>query len=156
VSGPPGQVTFPPFNVGAAEGDWVVKCSTRAPGDQNPANDWKTGAFRVRQEPTQPGWIELDSVDTGSKPVKDGGFLVYDAGTGSIFAAKGYKTTDFCRFDLGAGSWAARAPLPAGVRPRSAKAHAARPTAAAGSYAVKGNNTFEYYRYDAARTRGRP
>ncbi len=41
------QVTFPPYNVGGAEGNWAIVCSTRAVGDVNPTNDWRRGAFAV-------------------------------------------------------------------------------------------------------------
>ncbi len=43
------RVTFPPYNVGLAEGMWTVVCSTKAPGDENPANDWRRGYFAVGQ-----------------------------------------------------------------------------------------------------------
>ncbi len=41
------QLTFPTSGALTTEGGYTVKCSTAAAGDQNPANDWREGAFAV-------------------------------------------------------------------------------------------------------------
>ncbi|MGQ9678727.1 MAG: kelch repeat-containing protein, partial [bacterium] len=77
------QLTFPSYVVND-EGDWAVKCSTVAGGDVNPANDIKTGSFRVSTAPpVTPGWVEMKSIPGA---VKDGGFLAFNPDNGLIYA----------------------------------------------------------------------
>ncbi len=106
------QFSFPSYTP-TVEGQYAVKCSTVAGGDVNPANDIKTGSFRVSTgPPVQPGWKEMASV---LGQVKDGGFVVYNEENGLVYAARGYKSGDFYQYDPTAdtmGTWTALTAAP--------------------------------------------
>ncbi len=140
------QLTFPNLTVNT-EGDWAVKCSTVAGGDVNPANDIKTGSFRVSTAPPWPyGWVEVKSIPG---EVKDGAWLAYNEENGLIYAARGNKSGDFYSYDPNAdtaGAWTTLAPIPAaeGKLPRKG---AAGCYGGGYVYATTGNNTFAFQRY---------
>ncbi len=46
------------------------------------------------------------------KPVKDGGWLALDRGSGMVYAAKGYKTTDFYSYDPRTDQWDTLSQMP--------------------------------------------
>ncbi|MCX6842020.1 MAG: DUF4082 domain-containing protein, partial [candidate division WOR-3 bacterium] len=147
------DLTFDPYTV-VDLGNWAVKCSTVAAGDNNPANDWKEGTFTVGETPPPPpGWAEATSVPVmpSGRAVKDGACLAYDAGTDVIYASKGYKTGDFYKYEYSANAWTILASVPFGGDGK--QVYKGSVICADGNgklYLVKGNNTNGFWEYDAA------
>jgi len=140
------QLTFPSYVVNT-EGDWAVKCSTVAGGDVNPANDIKTGTFRVSTAPpVTPGWVEVKSIPGATK---DGAFLAFNPDNGLIYAARGNKSGDFYAYDPNAdsaGNWTTLTSIPA----TEGKLPAKGANGCYGDgyvYATIGNNTQGFLRY---------
>lgn len=135
-------------------GPHLARCSLWAVGDNNPANDTISLPFKVILDLPPHGWSELTSLPPGpsGRPVKDGACLAWEASTGSIFAAKGNKTSEFWRFDPLSRDWLGRRPIPAGTENRAPGKGAAACSDNAGTiYLVKGNNTRAFWSYDVHR-----
>ncbi len=141
------QLTFPSYTVNV-EGDWAVKCSTVAGGDVNPANDIKTGSFRVSTAPPWPyGWAEVKSIPAEAK---DGAFLATNPENGLIYAARGNKAGDFYSYDPSTdtmGSWTALTSWPNGTEGKPPSKGANGCYGGGYIWAVKGNNTLGFWRY---------
>jgi len=136
---------FPPCTLRLV-GDWTVKCSTALSGDTDPGNDVLTRGFKTGSE-----WVEMKSMPMApsNKPVKDGAWLAYDAGSGLLYAGKGYKTGDFYAYDIAESEWSSRRPIPWGFEDRMPR----RGASAVGDgsrylYVTKGNNSLGFWRYD--------
>jgi hypothetical protein len=137
--------TFPPCTLRFL-GDWSVKCSTALSGDTRLDNNVRSGAFKTHSE-----WVEMKSIPEAPshKPVKDGAWLAYDAGSGLVYAGKGYKTGDFYSYDVAERQWTSLRPVPQGFEAKMPRRGACG--VADGSryiYVVKGNNTLGFWRYD--------
>ncbi|MBN2537987.1 T9SS type A sorting domain-containing protein [candidate division WOR-3 bacterium] len=147
------ELAFPTFNVGLAEGGWTTRCSVYVGGDTLPANDFLDGSFTVVARPPWPeGWHEAEPMPLppSGRPVKRGGWLTR-AGD-RLYAAKGYKTQDFYRYDLLADSWSQLEPVPFGDyggRQREAKKGSrGESDGERHIYYTAGNNTLTFFRYD--------
>ncbi|UCG44120.1 MAG: hypothetical protein JSU73_05790 [candidate division WOR-3 bacterium] len=97
------------------------------------------------------GWTEVAPVplDPSGRQVKHGGWLVYNDDNGMVYAAKGYKTSDFYSYDPGEDSWVALKPIPNGTEGKPPK-RGCRGAWDGDSYIymTKGNNTLGFWRYD--------
>jgi hypothetical protein len=107
----------------------------------------------VRVTVAVPGWSELASMplQPSNKEVSDGGWLAFDSGSQSIFAAKGNKTPDFFRYDPVDDAWRSLSAWPDGAE--HAKPSAGAVGCADGNgiiYATKGNNTPGFWQYNVA------
>jgi hypothetical protein len=146
-------LTFPPFGLDTAQGTWRVRCSTSYAPDSTRANDTASQPFYVVAGINRPpaGWHELKSLPSGpsGKKVKDGGWLVYMDADEMIYAAKGYKTTDFYHYDPYADTWGQCASIPLGREGKPpSRGAAATCDGEQFIYATKGNNTPGFYRYN--------
>ena len=114
--------------------------------DSDPNNliSWTDGA--------KPAWQEMTSMPTGSRPVKDGGWLVWDEGRQRIFAARGNKTGDFFSYAPDGDSWSVMLAQPGhgGKMPGKGAAGvmAWKPWEIEQLFATVGNSTSGFYRYD--------
>ncbi|MBM3313309.1 T9SS type A sorting domain-containing protein, partial [candidate division WOR-3 bacterium] len=136
-------------------GDWTVRCSTYHAGDMVPENDTLDRAFTVVSTgppPPPPGvWTAKTSMPSGGKPIKDGGWLAYDEGTGLVFASRGNKTPDFFSYKPAKDSWKALDPWKTGTEGKlPGKGSAGCANGAGMVYAVKGNNKLGFWQFDAA------
>ncbi|MEO0080936.1 MAG: T9SS type A sorting domain-containing protein [candidate division WOR-3 bacterium] len=154
-------VEFTGYNVGEVLGDWAVKCSAYVFGDQDPDNDWKLGSFNVQYGPPWPyGWVEVANVpySPSNRSVKDGGWLATGPDKEKdgfvVYAAKGYKTPDFYKYDpmTGAnGTWHDLKPIPSEEEGRNkppSKGCRGVSDNVGAVYMTKGNNTLGFWRYD--------
>jgi hypothetical protein len=132
----------------ALSGGHTATCSTHLATDQIAANNVAAKAFVVGD----PGWTQKNSMPgpPSAKPVKDGGWLAYDAGQGHIYGAKGNKTGDFYSYSPPTDSWRQLElwPLGAEAKPPS-KGSVGCADGNGRIYAVKGNNTQGFWMYDA-------
>jgi hypothetical protein len=95
------------------------------------------------------GWTQRSPIPAGTRPVKDGAWLVYNSGNSKVYASKGNKCDEFYGYNPQNKLWTPLAVIPPGDANH-------KPTnGAAGCadgydyiYATKGNNTQEFYRYD--------
>jgi hypothetical protein len=129
-------------------GDWTAKCSLALSGDTHLDNNVKTGGFRTASQ-----WVEMKSMPEppSYRPVKDGAWLAYDAGSGLIYAGKGNKSSDFYSYDANTGEWTSLRGIPLGLDGKLPRQGACG--VADGSryiYMAKGNNTLGFWRYDVA------
>jgi len=129
-------------------GDWTAKCSLALAGDAHFGNNVLTGGFAVRS-----AWVEMKSMPEppSYRPVKDGAWLAYDAGSGLIYAGKGNKTSDFYSYNTAANEWTSLRGIPLGLEAKLPRRGACG--VADGSryiYMAKGNNTLGFCRYDIA------
>jgi hypothetical protein len=129
-------------------GDWTAKCSTALSGDMHPANNVLAGGFKTRSQ-----WVEMKSMPLppSYRPVKDGAWLAYDAGSGLLYAGKGNKSSDFYSYDILDNDWTPLRAIPLGLEGKLPRRGACG--VADGSryvYLVKGNNTLGFWRYDIA------
>ncbi|MBM3315234.1 T9SS type A sorting domain-containing protein, partial [candidate division WOR-3 bacterium] len=99
------------------------------------------------------GWVEVQSVPSGAKAVKDGGWLTIEGDGGLIYAARGTKTPDFFSYDATAdsdGVWTALAAWPNGTEGKAPYKGAVGVHDGSGFiYATKGNGTLGFWRYSA-------
>jgi hypothetical protein len=109
-----------------------------------------------RYDPDRDSWGERQSIPAGlsGKPVGDGGSLACDA-AGTLYALKGNNLSEFYSYDPGEDSWYPRPSFPAGPNRKRPKAGAALASELVHSdqslvFALKGNNTTEFYSYDVA------
>ncbi len=141
------------FTVGGA---YVSRCSTFLATDQNWTNNVATEAFDVSEPSSwEPGWKEMKSMPAlpSSRPVKEGGWLTID-GDKMIYAAKGYKTGDFYRYDAMRNTWTQLETIPAAEAGRIKPPKKGSRGVSDGEryiYMTKGNNTLGFWRYDAER-----
>jgi len=149
---------FPDHNVGQVEGRWSARCSVYVMSDQDPANDYRDGAFDVKGTALWPaGWQEVRSLP-GAIAVKDGGWLT--AGPDRVkdgvvlYAAKGNKTTEFLKYNPIEDTWNSLAPINAdeGGREKPPKKGCAGVSDGENCvYLTKGNNTLGFWKYDIER-----
>ena len=123
-------------------------CSTWVAGDTYQDNDTISGSFTLAI--ATPGWYSKSPMPTGAKPIKDGGWLTYDAGRARIYASRGNKQLDFFEYDPASDSWKALAPwLPGTEGKPPSKGSAGCADGSGGIYATKGNNRLGFWKYDA-------
>jgi uncharacterized delta-60 repeat protein len=146
------EVTFYPWKVRDL-GEHSVRCYTMLNGDKEPGNDTVLGTVT-----TVSAWEQLANLPPGprGKGVKDGGALAF-AQDSLIFAFKGNNTTEFYVFNTARQDWLIRESIPAIGRSGSKKRVKGGAALAADTtgnlYAVKGNNTFDFWRYSIASNR---
>jgi hypothetical protein len=134
-------------------GQYFARCSVWVASDSNALNDTLGKSFiaYTAPPPLPPGWLEVAQVplSPSGRAVKDGGWLAWDAASGEFVVAKGHKTGDLYSFDPATGSLTARLPWPVGNESRPPSKGAVGVGDGSGSvYAVKGNNTVGFWRYD--------
>ncbi len=145
-------IAFSPWQVRDI-GEHQVVAYTMLNGDREPANDTLKGAVV-----TVAAWEQLASLPAGGRGrgVKDGGALTF-AQDSLVFALKGNNTTEFYMFNVRQGVWRERESIPAIGRSGSkkrVKGGAALAADTAGYvFALKGNNTLEFWRYEIASNR---
>jgi hypothetical protein len=131
-------------------GRYTVRVRTTMSGDENPLNDTFVSSVTVAAK----GWEAGPDVPFSAKPVKDGGWLAYDAGamdgTGLIFASCGNKQSDFCSYDLVGNVWVGLAPWQIGTDGKMpSKGSAGCADGNGVIYATKGNNKSGFWKYTA-------
>jgi hypothetical protein len=115
----------------------------------NPANDSKGGSFSISE---YTAWFQKTNLLIGSgKKVKAGGALI-SLPNGSIYCLKGTNTNEFFRYDIATESWSKVCSIPySPLKAKNVKAGAALCYGQSASggyiYALKGNNTTEFWRY---------
>jgi len=127
----------------------VVVCA----GDINNDNDKTHGSCIVA---IGGEWIEKASMPLGpsGKTVKRGGWLEYLPATDLIYAAKGYKTTDFYSYDRNSDEWALLAGMPYTRHPLWLKKPPRKGSRGVSDgenyfYVTQGNNSLGFWRYAA-------
>jgi hypothetical protein len=141
-------VAFPTWTATQAGGQTVV-AFTNLTGDVDRANDTAYGGCTVL--PAPPGWSVRASYPAGSRNIKEGAWLAHDAGTGRIYAPRGYKTSDFCGYNPATDSWRSLSSWPPGTEVKPPSKGAAGCASGSGAvYATKGNNTQGFWRYEAS------
>jgi hypothetical protein len=143
-------VTFPIWTASSA-GTFAVTCSSEAPADTNPANDRALGSVTV-QAWVPPGWSAKADLPLGPKikKVKDGGCLTTDGV--SIWSFKGNNTPEFYKYAPTTNAWAALTTIP--LVGQSGRSKAVKKGGAichdlnTSIFALKGNNTVEFWQYD--------
>ncbi|MCX7784949.1 MAG: choice-of-anchor J domain-containing protein [candidate division WOR-3 bacterium] len=125
---------------------WSVRCRDRA-------NNWSDYAMFWRFYVNYPIWQRKSDIpDSNSlKPVKDGGCLTSDGN--KIYALKGNNTQDFYAYDITTNKWQIKSPVPFFIRDsivikRKVKAGASLVYADGIIFAIKGNNTKEFWKYE--------
>jgi hypothetical protein len=129
-------------------GDWTAKCSTYLIDDTRLENNVKTNSFKTVSQ-----WVEMKSLPHPSsyRPVKDGAWLAYNAGSGLLYAGKGNKSDDFYSYDILANDWKELRAIPLGLEGRLPRRGACGTADGARYvYMAKGNNTFGFWRYDVS------
>ena len=142
-------------NTGPASGEVLVTVS------EGHAEHSRTGAAHM---PTLPcteaipvgygAWVEAKALPAGDafKPAAAGAWLVTDAGTGFVYAAKGNKSGEFYAYSPVQNDWVGRlAPIPAGPLDKLPyRGCRGISDGGNGIYMTKGNNTLEFWYYDIA------
>jgi hypothetical protein len=147
-------VTFDTVNLDT--GTFMAKAKCRVYGDSHPANDSMMSQVVATWPP--PGWAQQADVPFGpkSKRVKDGGALAYSSNSSYssyIYALKGGNTNEFYRFDVEANTWTAKETIP-GIGLSGRKKYVKKGGSlcydpwARKVYAVKGNNSLQFWCYD--------
>ena len=129
-------------------GDWTAKCSTALSGDMRLDNNVLAAGFATRSQ-----WVEMKSMPEppSYRPVKDGAWLAYDAGSGLIYAGKGNKSSDFYSYNILDNDWTSLRPIPLGLEGKLPRRGACGPSDGSRYiYLAKGNNTLGFWRYDVA------
>ncbi len=146
------EVSFYPWLVRDL-GEHTVRCYTMLNGDKEPGNDTAWGTVTAVS-----AWEQLANLPPGprGKGVKDGGALTF-APDSLIFAFKGNNTTEFYAFNITRQVWQVRESIPAigrsGSKKRVKKGASLAADTAGMVYAVKGNNTFDFWRYSITENR---
>ncbi|MCX8014909.1 MAG: hypothetical protein N2748_02715, partial [candidate division WOR-3 bacterium] len=141
-----------------ALGEFTTNAWTALLGDANPANNSApAGSFTVIERPAS-FWTQLASMpsDVAGKFVKDGGSLT--ATNDFVYAFRGNKSSEFYRYSIAGDSWSKMKPLPFTYKPNSTTIN--NKTVGKGAalcwdggnyiYAIKGNSTYEFWKYDIA------
>ncbi|OYD16987.1 hypothetical protein CH330_01195 [candidate division WOR-3 bacterium JGI_Cruoil_03_51_56] len=144
-------VEFSPWKVRDV-GDFTVKCYTQLPDDKEPVNDSSYGKVT-----TVYVWQQLTSMPVSSgrrkREVKDGGSLAFIPDS-LVFAFKGNNTTEFYSYNIHTEEWTTEESIPregsSGRRKRVKRGGRLEPDSSYHIYALKGNNTFEFWRYSVA------
>lgn len=134
----------------ALRGNYQVSCSTEVPTDINKTNDKKSANLTVILN----GWQKKLDI-TSPIAVKDGGALVTAEGT--IYALIGNNSRYFYRYNPDSNTWQNRKDMPYGYYNGELKTKAVKKGSAltfgedsSGNkviYALKGNNTREFWKY---------
>jgi hypothetical protein len=151
ISLDPGAILDAEFSRWSTESLTTYRTEARCelPGDMNPANDSKEGSFSIS---VYTAWFQKTNYLMGAgKKVKAGGALV-SLPNGSIYSLKGNNTNEFFRYDIATESWVGVSPIPnSPLKAKNVKAGGALcyGQSASGGYifALKGNNTLEFWRY---------
>jgi len=98
-------------------------------------------------------WLPMADVPAGGKGkhVKDGGSLASSEDGAIVYALKGNGTCEFYAYNTGESTWTARESIPAigsSGRKKLVRKGAALAQIGGRVYAVKGNGTLEFWRYD--------
>ncbi|MFO7650558.1 MAG: SBBP repeat-containing protein [bacterium] len=139
-------VEFTPWPVRDV-GTFPVVCYTMLATDKEPGNDTATGVVSGVDV-----WEFLEPMPVGVKNrgVKDGGALAF-SGDSFVFAFKGNNTVEFYRYNIRAREWAAMESIPpvgsTGSKKRVKAGGNLEPDTSGRIYALKGNNTQEFWRY---------
>jgi hypothetical protein len=142
-------VTFSKTWTATPAGNYTAVAYTMLSGDINPANDTNRGNFSVSTGGG--GWTEKSQMPSGAKPIKDGGWLAYDAGTARIYASRGNKQPDFFAYAPIGDSWGARSPWLLGTEAKPpSKGSAGCADGNGVIYATKGNNNSGFWKYTAS------
>ena len=103
-------------------------------------------------------WTEVEPMPSApsGKGVKRGGWLEFCEGNGLIYAAKGYKTTDFYSYDPAANVWAVRSGMPYTTHPLWLKKPPRKGSKGCWDggdyiYITQGNNSLGFWRYSISR-----
>jgi hypothetical protein len=139
-------------------GSYTLRCSLAVAGDVNRVNDTLSKPFVIAWREI-PFWQQEPDFPAGPnmKPVKDGGSLCwgrFSADNTCLFAFKGNNTNEFYRYRPSTDSWQALESIPYAAEKRkrvkkgSALSFDRFDTL---TFALKGNNTLEFWRYDAIR-----
>ena len=137
---------WPATNIARA---YATFCSTHVAGDTYPDNDTMSSSFTLTI--SAPGWHSKSPMPTGTKAIKDGGWLAYDAGRARVYASRGNKQFDFFEYNPAGDSWKALAPWLPGTEGKPPSKGSAGCTDGSGNiYATKGNNKLGFWKYDAA------
>lgn len=145
-------VTFPRFRTDTGYTIYTVICSTALNGElsQYLGNNVKRNTFIVSPQRNY-GWTVLDFIDY---PVGDGGALTYVSGgtQPGIYALTGNKANYFYYYDLTENQWHMKASFPNHpIYPTKltvGKGAALCNDGANTIYAVRGNKTRDFYKYD--------
>jgi hypothetical protein len=111
-------------------------------------NNVMTGGFKIR-----PPWVERKPVPEppSYRPVKDGAWLAYDAGSGLVYAGKGNNSSDFSSYNIPDNEWDSLRAIPLGLEAKLPRQGACGVGDGSGHiYMAKGNNTLGFWRYDIA------
>lgn len=134
-------------------GNFLTECYTALEGDMHPENDLFTDSVAI--ETLDVGWNDLAPIPLGTgrrpKPVKGGGALAF-VPPNFIYAFKGNNTNEFYCYDIIEDKWTEQETIP--MYGRNGKKKRVKD---GGSlcydkdhfiYAIKGNNTPEFWRYN--------
>jgi hypothetical protein len=137
--------TTGPFSVCASEGHVLLSSQGEPHTPMLPF--WATGNV------TGPsGWSEYASMPAmpSNRPIKDGGCMAFDAGSGLIYASKGNKTGDFYSYGMPPGTWTFREGIPTGAEGKQVYKGSVICSDGNGKlYLTKGNNSVGFWEYDA-------
>ncbi|MEO0112277.1 MAG: C25 family cysteine peptidase, partial [candidate division WOR-3 bacterium] len=143
------DVAFPIWR--AQVGLYSLTCSTYIPKDINSLNDVVKGYVKIEASLPE-HWNLLRDLPLGpsSKKVKGGAALTF-LRPNFIYAFKGNKTTEFYCYDITTGNWEKKTDIPYAAEKRKPVGNGGALTSDLERYvyAIKGNNTLEFWRYDA-------
>jgi hypothetical protein len=128
-------------------GTHEVRCYTMLSGDREPGNDTSYGSVT-----TVYPWEQLPSLPFGprGREIKDGGALAFCQDS-LVFAFKGNNTVEFYKFNIHDTTWTEVESIPSygsTLKKKRIKKGARLETVGDQLiYAVKGNSTFEFWRY---------
>ncbi len=129
-------------------GQYFVQCSTYRVNDGDLSNNVAQELFFIVSGPY--GWLELKPVPElpSGKAVRDGASLTYSSALNRIYAIKGGKTADFYYYSPGQGDWVIMPSVPDGPSGKPPGKGACLASDEEGNvYLVRGNSTFEFWRY---------
>jgi len=141
-------IDFPSWN--AVAGSYTARCSVAMRGDQIRNNDAAGASFTVTSSPPpQPGWHAKAPLPGTAGA---GAWLAYSRARRVVYAAKGNKQSSFYYWDPAQDSWFALSSIPLGTEakpPGKGAAGCADPyDSIRFVYALKGNNTQGFWRYN--------
>ncbi len=149
------EVTFPTWTADP-NGSHAVKAFPILVGDVAAVNDTATASCTVGPGwPT--GWHEVTPMPLtpSSKPVKRGGWLVYNDDNEHIYAGKGYKTNDFYVYSPANNTWSHLVGMPYTAHPLWYKKAPRKGSKGVYDgvnyiYVTQGNNSLGFWRYSVA------